>query len=101
MRARNAAGARRGTSSRRKASLSCAASALNAWHSAQVSMWRSASAAAAAVQLAVQIGLRAQQLRAGHVRVSAIHVSFSMARARASRDITVPMGTAVTSAISR
>ena len=52
-------------------------------------------------QFAVQKGLRAQEFGAVHTSSLAVHFSRSIVRARASRDITVPMGAPVISAISR
>lgn len=52
-----------------------------------------------ALQFAIQIALGAQGFLAAHRQSFAI--SRKVARARASRDITVPMGTSVTAAISR
>ena len=56
------------------------------------------------IELAVHIGVE-QQAVVSHVsllpNVSAPNVSIKRSRARASRDITVPIGTPVTSAISR
>ena len=53
------------------------------------------------VELAVQGGVESEEpiIALGHA--SALRVLASMARARASRDITVPTGVSVASAISR